>query len=199
MVLRGVCDCKASSDTTPMKGMQDGDPASWSCLQCKQLGRKGENLIIAYGEADSWLPGESRQCLAQLKPLSGIRHQQIVLAVSREPNPAVEEELQRQAPLMSTSPRQNHTMVILSDLSLRIPKLRVPKGVELFRIDSEEKNGLNHRSFGSTIYSRMRNSLLSALQCHDDLLQRQDYTMYHYSWQPAHPFAFLDALRAKPQ
>lgn len=46
--------------------------------------------------------------------------------------------LQRQAPLMGTSHRQKHHVVVLSDLSLRIPRLGTMKGVIQNRPTGEE-------------------------------------------------------------
>lgn len=62
----------------------------------------------------------------------------------------------------------------------------------LFRIDSQEKNGLNHLRFGGTVYSRIKRRQQVVSQYCQDLLQHQDYTTEHYSRQPAHPFAVLD-------
>lgn len=169
MAFRGVCDCKSLLWHNTHEGHpQDGELASWSCLQHKQLGEKRGNLVIAQGEAGSRLSCKrARQCLAQLKPLSGIRHQQIVLAVSQEPNPAVEEEV-------ATAKDKHYQQASVPDrniiqryfLSLRIPNLQVTKGLELFRINSQKKNRLSYLSFGSTVYQRMksRQQVLSVIK-----------------------------------
>lgn len=46
-----------------MKDARDGELAGWSCLQHKQLGRNGENLAMAQGEAGSWLPWRAGSAL----------------------------------------------------------------------------------------------------------------------------------------
>lgn len=60
---------------------------------------------------------------------------------------------------------RKHSTVIVSDLSLRIPKLRALKGEDL---DSQKMTGLNQLNSGSTIHSRMKGRQQVVSHCHVD-------------------------------
>lgn len=99
--------------------------ASWSCLQCKQLGKKGEIWVLHREKQVAGSPGE--QCLHSWSYSVGSGTKQLCLKWAGNQTQQWKGNWERQRQV------QKHNIVILSDLSLRIPKLRAPKGEELFR------------------------------------------------------------------